>query len=213
MDLVVLAKAPVPGRVKRRLSPPCSPEEAAAIAEAALADTLEAALGAGADRVLLALDGTPGAWLPAEVTVVDQGGGPLDRRLARAWSHVEGRGLQIAMDTPQASSILLARSMATLDVADAALGLAADGGWWAIGLRRATGDVFAGIPTSRPDTGRRQRARLDALGLRVAPLPVLRDVDTFADALAVAAIAPHGRFAAAVADLLLGTASIPVGAG
>jgi len=46
-----------------------------------------------------------------------------------------------------------------------------------------------------------QRARLVAAGLRVRDLPRLRDVDTSADAQAVAAGAPHGRFAAALARL------------
>ena len=39
--LLVIAKEPVPGRVKTRLTPPFTPEEAAALAEAALADTLD----------------------------------------------------------------------------------------------------------------------------------------------------------------------------
>ena len=57
VDLLVLAKEPVAGRVKTRLCPPCSPTEAAAVAEAALADTLAAAVATGADRVVVSLDG------------------------------------------------------------------------------------------------------------------------------------------------------------
>ena len=52
---------------------------------------------------------------------------------------------------------------------------------------------------SEPTTGAVQRARLAELGLRTALLPPLRDVDTIADARAVAAAAPHTRFAAALA--------------
>ncbi|MYV71339.1 glycosyltransferase, partial [Streptomyces sp. SID2131] len=37
--LLVIAKQPLPGRVKTRLTPPFTPEEAASLAEAALADT------------------------------------------------------------------------------------------------------------------------------------------------------------------------------
>jgi hypothetical protein len=201
VELLVLAKEPVAGRVKTRLCPPCTPEEAARIAEAALADSLDAALGAGADRVLLALDGRPGPWLPPGVVVVDQGDGPLDRRLARAWSHVTTPALQIGMDTPQVSAPALAAAMGTLDGpgTDAVLGLAEDGGWWAVGLAAFEPAVFLGVPTSRDDTGRRQAARLRGLGRRTTALPVLRDVDTFDDALAVAALAPPGRFTAAVA--------------
>jgi hypothetical protein len=48
-------------------------------------------------------------------------------------------------------------------------------------------------------TGAAQLARLGALGLRVRSLPVLRDVDTIADARAVAAAAPRTRLAATLA--------------
>ncbi|MFE1787041.1 glycosyltransferase, partial [Streptomyces sp. NPDC059525] len=48
-SLLVIAKAPVPGRVKTRLTPPFTPGQAAALAEAALADTLAAVLATPAD--------------------------------------------------------------------------------------------------------------------------------------------------------------------
>jgi len=69
--VLVLAKEPRPGRVKTRLCPPCSPEEAATVAAAALADTLEAVAASGADRHILALDGRPGPWLPPGFEVVE----------------------------------------------------------------------------------------------------------------------------------------------
>ena len=198
----MLAKAPVAGRVKTRLCPPFTPAEAAVLAEAALRDTLDAAAGAGADRLLVALDGHPGDWLPHGAVVVDQGAGTLAQRLARAWSHVRGGALQIGMDTPQVTPALLADGLAALDHpgTDAVLGLAEDGGWWAIGMHRADPAAFAGVPMGRDDTGDRQRKQLHALGHRVTLLPTLLDVDTVADALAVAALVPHTRFAAAVRD-------------
>ena len=48
-------------------------------------------------------------------------------------------------------------------------------------------------------TWRRQRSRLDELGLGVHELPRLRDVDTINDAHVVAALAPQTRFARALA--------------
>jgi uncharacterized protein len=198
MDLIVLAKQPVPGRVKTRLCPPCTPDQAAAIAAACLADTLAAACGSGADRVVLALDGRPGDWCPPGVDVVDQGTGALSDRLTRAWTATLGPALQIGMDTPQLGPDDLDAAMAALvarDV-DAVLGPALDGGWWGIGLRRQHRLAFSGIPTSRPDTGARQFARLTALGLRTRRLSLRRDVDTWADALAVAETCPGSSFAA-----------------
>lgn len=198
--LTVVAKAPVPGRVKTRMSPPCTPTEAAAIAEAALADTLEAALASTADRVVLALDGAPGPWLPRGLEVIPQGEGTFAARLRRVWETVGTPGLQIGMDTPQLTPAHLDHALLRLadPAVDAVLGPAADGGWWALGLVRPSDDPFAGIAMSRLDTGARQHARLVELGLRVEALEVMRDADDFADALAVAGECPTTRFAAAV---------------
>lgn len=200
MDLLVLAKEPVPGRAKTRLTPPCDPVEAAAIAEAALADTLEAAMDSGADRVIVALDGAPGPWCPPGAVLVGQGAGDLSARLATAWQATRGPALQIGMDTPHVGGGALGAAMAQLeaDSTDAVLGLAEDGGWWAIGFRRPHPDAFAGIATSQQDTGARQLERLTSLGLHTDLLPVQRDVDTWEDALAVALAYPQGAFAAAV---------------
>jgi glycosyltransferase A (GT-A) superfamily protein (DUF2064 family) len=99
---------------------------------------------------------------------------------------------------------------------DAVLGPAHDGGWWAIGLHRPHPRTFAGIPTSRPDTGARQAARLAALGLRTRVLPTRRDVDTWPDALAVAAAHPSTTFAVAVtavSPVSVAAADARVGAG
>ncbi|HLM51248.1 MAG TPA: hypothetical protein VK279_11935, partial [Solirubrobacteraceae bacterium] len=70
--LVVLAKAPVRGNVKTRLSPPCTPEQAADLAAAALADTLDAVLATPAARRVIVLDGHPGPWLPPGLDVLRQ---------------------------------------------------------------------------------------------------------------------------------------------
>ena len=199
MNLIVLAKAPVAGRAKTRLCPPCTPQRAADLARAALADTLDAVLVTPVARRVIALDGEPGDWLPAGFDVVAQRGGGLDERLAAAFDDVGGPALLIGMDTPQVSPALLTRALDALRGADAVLGLAPDGGYWAIGLRRPAGAVFKGVPMSREDTGARQLARLREHGLRVAALPALRDVDVIADAHAVAALVPEGRFARVLA--------------
>jgi glycosyltransferase A (GT-A) superfamily protein (DUF2064 family) len=198
--LLVIAKQPVPGRVKTRLVPPCTFEQAAALAEAALADTLRTVLMAPAARRVLVLDGKPGPWLPPGFDIVPQRGGPLDERLAAAFAAVRGPALLIGMDTPQVTPGLLDVDWRA---ADAAFGPAADGGFWALGLREPDPALLRGVPMSTPATGAIQRARLISAGLRVAELPQLRDVDTAADALAVARKAPRSRFAARARELAL----------
>ncbi|WAZ24823.1 glycosyltransferase [Streptomyces cinnabarinus] len=188
--LLVIAKEPRPGRVKTRLTPPFTPQEAAALAAASLADTLDVVARTPARRRVLALDGTPGHWLPPGFEVVPQCAGGLDERLADAFAGCSGPALLIGMDTPQVTPELL-----TLDFTDcdAYFGPAEDGGFWALGLAEPDPALLRGIPMSTPHTGAAQRARL--AGLRVRDLPVLRDVDTAEDARAVAKEAPEGRFA------------------
>jgi glycosyltransferase A (GT-A) superfamily protein (DUF2064 family) len=204
--LLVMAKAPVPGRAKTRLCPPCHPEEAAAIAEAALADTLDAVARCRADRRVVALDGAVGEWLPPGFEVVSQRGPTFTDRLAAAWSEMGGPCLQIGMDTPQVTAALLDGGLdALVDRAEAALGLATDGGWWALGLRRPLSSVFAGVPMSTDRTGEAQIAALRAQGLEPHLLPPLRDIDTIDDAVAVAAEIPLSRTAASLADVIART--------
>jgi rSAM/selenodomain-associated transferase 1 len=201
VTLIVLAKEPVAGRVKTRLCPPCGPEQAAAIATAALADTLDIVAAATAGRRVLALDGRAPAWVPGGFEVVAQRGEGLAERLAAAFDDVGGPALLIGMDTPQVTVSRLHEAMRALMSrhADAVVGPALDGGYWAIGLRQPDASVFEGVPMSTALTGRAQLERLRALGRRVALVDALRDVDTYDDALAVALDAPTSRFARTLA--------------
>ena len=217
LGLLVLAKAPEPGRVKTRLCPPLTPAEAADLAAVALLDTLDAVSRVPAGRVVVALAGRlPAAARAAELRsalrgtlVRGQRGVDLGHRIAMA--HRDAAGLlpgrpvlQLGMDTPQVEPALLVDAARPLhrSRADAVLGPAADGGWWALGLRDPRlARVVADVPTSRDDTGERTLHALRAAGLRVGLLPELTDVDTAADAVAVAQAAPSTRFAAAVAAL------------
>ncbi|MGI5127918.1 TIGR04282 family arsenosugar biosynthesis glycosyltransferase [Pseudonocardia sp. CA-107938] len=214
--LIVLAKAPVPGRVKTRLCPPATRDEAAELAAAALLDTLAAASAVPGALPVVALAGNVGEGARAaavagalgDCTVIGQRGAGLGARIAAAHADaaalLPGRSsLQIGMDTPQVDPALLGDCAARLARADAVLGPADDGGWWLLGLRdpRAA-TLIADVPTSRDDTGAATLAALRAGGLRVAIAPQLRDVDTAADAAAVAALAPRTRFAAAAARVL-----------
>jgi hypothetical protein len=199
--VLVMAKSPTVGQVKTRLCPPLSLEEAARVAEAALADTLEAVARCGSGRRILALDGPPGDWIPAGFELIAQRGRSFDRRLAAAWSDAGGPGLQIGMDTPQVTPALLDHCLevAARPGATASLGRAADGGWWAIALaERWHVDVFTGVPMSTAGTADAQLSRLRESGHRVRALPELRDVDTIDDANDVAALVPGSRFSQAL---------------
>jgi glycosyltransferase A (GT-A) superfamily protein (DUF2064 family) len=213
--LVLIAKEPIPGRVKTRLHPPLSYEQAAELAAAAIDDTLRAMRDLPATRRILLFEGTRPPVAAEGYEVVPQSTGGLDERLAAIFDRLDEPTLLIGMDTPQLTAADLApafgdgtdrdRAGGSLpesdvpDGIDAWFGPAADGGWWALGMREPDGDLIRGIPTSRDDTGALQLARLRGAGLRVGLLPELVDVDTIDDALVVAAAAPTGGFAATLA--------------
>jgi rSAM/selenodomain-associated transferase 1 len=203
LALLVIAKEPLPGRVKTRLCPPCSREQAAALAEAALLDTLEVVSRAPVERRVLAFDGDGERWRPPGFELVQQRGTGLGERLAAAFEDVGGPALLVGMDTPQLTVELIRDAIDALcrPSVDAVLGPALDGGYWAVGLARPAPEVFDGVPMSEPITCAVQRNRIRELGLHLHEHAALRDVDTIDDARAVALDAPASRFAAAMAAL------------
>lgn len=156
--LLIMAKSPVPGQVKTRLCPPLTPSEAADVAAASLLDTVEAALSTPGAVPVVAL---AGLVRRADVrdalsscVVIPQRGWTFADRLVHAHLDVARYGLpvlQIGMDTPQVTPALL-ESCAEFD--EAALGVALDGGWWALGLRDPQhAAVLRDVQMSRSDTG------------------------------------------------------------
>ncbi|MDQ4055057.1 MAG: DUF2064 domain-containing protein [Actinomycetota bacterium] len=212
MRVLVVAKSPVAGRVKTRLGSVIGLGAAADVAAAALLDTLETAAEAvGAEQCHLALAGEPGEAvrgreirrLLAGWTVTSQRGDDFPARLAAA--HLDagtGPVAQIGMDTPQLRAADLERVFAELSDHDAVLGPAEDGGWWVLGRHDPqAAQWLAGVAMSQPTTYDDTRAALEAQDLLVGSTGTLRDVDTVADAEAVAAAAPDSRFAQAWWDV------------
>jgi len=214
-QLLLITKAPVPGRSKTRLTPPCTPEQAAAIAAAAVGDTLDTVRATEVGRRVVALDGEPGELDLSGCVVVPQVDGDLGTRLAAAFAAAmdgpdrDRPTLLIGMDTPQVSPGLLTAGLERLVDAGpgtAVLGVAPDGGWWALGLHSPTpAGVLAEVPMSQDDTAECTREALVGAGLTVLDLPVLTDIDHFPDAVSVAAeCPPDSRTRRVVASVLAG---------
>ncbi|AQA01957.1 glycosyltransferase involved in cell wall biogenesis [Mycobacterium sp. MS1601] len=209
VTLLVVAKAPVPGLAKTRLAASIGAEAAADVAAAALLDTLDAVLAAPVTTRVVAFTGDLslaaradeiGSRL-AEFTVVPQRGEEFAQRLASA--HQDAFTglpvLQIGMDTPQVSAELLTSCAQRLLEGGAVLGLAGDGGWWALGVQEAAAAAFlADVPMSQSDTGALTLAGLLAGGTEVTLLPELLDVDVLADLDAVRSACPASSHFAAV---------------
>jgi glycosyltransferase A (GT-A) superfamily protein (DUF2064 family) len=214
--VLVVAKAPVPGRAKTRLAASVGDQAAADIAAAALLDTLDAVAAADVQARVVALTGDlDGASAGDEIrssladfTVLPQRGADFAERLANA--HVdaaEAAGnlpvLQIGMDTPQVTGELIGECARELLAADAVLGLARDGGWWVLGVTDAImADCLRSVPMSRPDTGAVTLSALENTGNHVSLVPTLADVDTIGDVDEVRRVcAPDSRFVRATRDV------------
>ncbi len=210
---LVVAKAPVPGQAKTRLAAAIGTRAAADIAAAALLDTLDAVAAAPVQARVVAMTGDLDAACASEeirsrleaFTVVPQRGDDFADRLANA--HLDAAAaagnrtvVQIGMDTPQVSAEMLAECAQELLRTDAVLGLAADGGWWVLGVSDASmADCLREVPMSRHDTGALTLAALYAKGFHVGLMAELADVDTVDDLEPVRRMCAAGsRFARAV---------------
>jgi len=210
VTLLVVAKAPEPGRAKTRLAATVGDRVAAEIAAAALLDTLDAVAAAPvAARVVAFTGDLDAAASAAEIRrrlesfrVIPQRGDDFGERLANAHADAgTGAGghpvLQIGMDTPQVTDELLTSCARRLLQTPAVLGLARDGGWWVLGLQAPTAaECLRSVPMSQPDTGELTLRALHENGLDVTSVERLTDFDVIDDVAAVRdACDPASRFA------------------
>lgn len=198
VTLLVVAKAPVPGVAKTRLAVTVGDQVAAEIAAAALLDTLDAVASAPVATRVVALTGElDDAADAAEIrrqlapfAVIGQRGNSFGERLANAHADaaaVNGHPvLQIGMDTPQVTAELLAEGGRQLAESSAVLGLARDGGWWALGVHTpALAECLREVPMSQPDTAALTLKALHGNGVGVTLLDELADFDIADDVAAV----------------------------
>jgi rSAM/selenodomain-associated transferase 1 len=190
--LVVLAKHPEPGRVKTRLCPPLSPEEAAALQSAMLDDVLEAswrhATALGLEPVL-AIDPPEAvtryrARLPEGFRVCAQQGSSLAARMQRVLDDelARGRGpvLLRGSDSPAMDQETLVEALAALERVDLVVSPDPDGGYNLIGLRRAAPGLL-GHPMSTDSVMQDTLLSAHRLGLSSEQVSAGFDIDTAAD--------------------------------
>jgi hypothetical protein len=182
--LIVFARAPRLGAVKRRLARGIGAMAALRFYRRQLAATLREAARPGPWRAAIAAtpDRARARW-PRRLEVRPQGGGDLGARMARAMRPYR-RVVVVGSDIPGLRAADFRAAFRALGRADAVFGPAEDGGYWLVGLGpRRPARPFAGVRWSSEHTLADTLANFR--GRRVATLRVLRDVDTAADLRAV----------------------------
>lgn len=187
----LFAKPPVAGRVKTRLSPPLSPEAAAALYRAFLED-LAAMLEAGPDWDWLVYSTDPKAqetaWspdVPRPQAWRRQEGPDLGARMQAALGEMlaesRPKAVLLGSDHPTVGRDRIRAALDALDRADVVLGPTTDGGYDLVGLSRPVPGLFDGVPWSSPRVLAATAERVRDMGLRLALLSPWYDVDTPAD--------------------------------
>lgn len=184
--VIVFAKAPRPGQAKTRLIPALGARGAADLARRMLEHTLAVACDAGIGPVDLCVAPDAADPVVAELsarhraTTSAQGDGDLgirmDRALTRALRSLP-RALLIGTDCPALDAHMLRTAAARLTDHDAVFVPALDGGYVLVGLRRPAPGLFTDIGWSTPGVMTATRARARTLGLRLAALDPVADVD------------------------------------
>jgi hypothetical protein len=192
--LVIMAKAPLPGKTKTRLCPPFTPQEAARLYQALLQDTLALANRlAQADPSVTAVV----AFSPPEAYAVFTGlatpetrlvgvqgkdiGGCLSQALGAMFRSGYSKVLALSSDSPSLPIECLEQAYASLEASELVFGPALDGGYTLVGMKQFYPEVFTGIEWSSAQVLTQSLQRAAALGLTTALTPEWYDIDTAAD--------------------------------
>jgi rSAM/selenodomain-associated transferase 1 len=194
LSLVIMAKDPLPGQVKTRLSPPLSPAEAAGLYRCFLEDRIaEVGTLEGVDP---ALAYTPGNAKPTFRALVSdsmqlfaQRGKNLTEELVNIFNDLFSEGYQsvsiIDSDTPDLSSAIMRQSFDLLasEHTDVVFGPCKDGGYYLVGLKKNYPKLFEKIPWSGKNVLAVSLKKAKEMGLQTALLPHQNDIDTYEDLL------------------------------
>lgn len=183
--LIVFARVPEPGRVKTRLVPPLTPDEAAALYDAMLRDALDAYAGLGAAvRLYFAPSEqpVPPDLVPEGISVHTQQGDDLGARMRRAFleTFLAGHQQAVVIGTDHPTLPLDFVQMAFEGITEKntiALGPSDDGGYYLLGSHGFFPALFEGMTYSHADVLAQTLDRAAGLDADVTILPPWYDVD------------------------------------
>ena len=186
--VLIMAKSPQAGRVKTRLLPFLSPDEAAALAACFVQDVVAGALSL-TPNVLVAYAPAEGratleALLPSDLLWALQEGSDLGARMQSVLEAASRQGfsplIMLGTDSPTLPQVYLSDAVELLESrkAEVVLGPTDDGGYYLIGLPQPLPGLLANVAWSTPNALTDTLRNAAALGRRTSLLPPWYDVDT-----------------------------------
>jgi rSAM/selenodomain-associated transferase 1 len=190
--LIIFAKLPVPGRVKTRLSPPLSPDEAAHLYHCMLEDVLAKGAALSGLDIRLWYEPAPEAAgyvarIAPGMAAFPQQGYDLGERMAEAFRHAfaEGCGAAaiIGTDSPDLPLFTIEHAYERLrdPGTDVVFGPSMDGGYYLLAMKRLQRELFRDVPWSSVDVLAKSLEKAEAAGIGVSFLPVWHDIDRAED--------------------------------
>jgi uncharacterized protein len=186
--LIIFSRYPEAGKTKTRMIPALGALGAAELQRKMTEHTLKTAIAlqsssdiaiqihfAGGDIQLMR------EWLGADFDYIPQTSGDLGAKMRSAFDHAFGLGNQqvviIGIDCPDIDQELLTTAFNSLAHHDLVLGVAADGGYYLIGLRQLVEQLFQNITWGTEQVLTQTKNIAQQLELDVDCLPTLADVD------------------------------------
>ncbi|MEO0478873.1 MAG: TIGR04282 family arsenosugar biosynthesis glycosyltransferase [Planctomycetota bacterium] len=124
-------------------------------------------------------------WLGGADHFEGQASGDLGRRLVAAFERAFGTGVDraavVGTDAPTVDAELCRRALDELEDHEVVIVPALDGGYALLGLARVVPELFSDMPWSTDQVCRESVTRAERLGLRVALLEPVRDIDEISD--------------------------------
>jgi hypothetical protein len=192
---VIMAKEPAPGKVKTRMTPPLTPQEAADLYRCFLQDRL-LAMSALAD-VDVAIAYTPfrsrkpfADFCPEDFVLFAQHGRNLGEKLYHIFREKLSEGYAavavMGSDSPDLPNRLVQASFEFMNTqhADLVLGPCPDGGYYLVAAKKPYPELFSGIPWSTDKVLAATLKKAAHLGLKTELLPPWNDLDTYQDLVA-----------------------------
>ena len=189
--LLLFAKAPLPGQVKTRLSPPLTAEEAATMAEAFLLDTLEMieTVELNAEKIIYYTPKTAANYFShlrsGNWQIKLQQGRSLKMKITNAFRiEIENNDqpvIIIGSDSPTLPPQYLEEALIKLSSTDLVVGPAIDGGFYLIGMNKFYPELLKPVILSKPNSCEKLLESAARIGLTFKMLPEWYDIDRFED--------------------------------